>query len=78
MPTLALLSSMFTDKIRTLLLEFIKKKMRKIWELVIKDSCSVMPPMSGILKPFIHILTFLLTAFAKRWPSKERMEISHG
>jgi len=78
MPTPALLLSMFTDKIRTSLLVSIKKKMRKIWELVIKDSCSVMLLMNGILRLFIHTLTFLLTVFARRWLFKERVEKSHG
>jgi hypothetical protein len=69
---------MFMDKIKTLQLVFMDKRMKKIWVLVIKDSCLVMLPMSGILKHFIHILMFLLTVFAKRWPFKERMEIFHG
>jgi len=78
MPIPALLLSMFMDKIRTLLLESIKKRTRKIWELVIKDSCSVMLLMNGILKHFIHTLTSLLIVYARRWLSKERAEKSHG
>jgi len=62
----------------TLLLESIKKRTRKIWELVIKDSCSVMLLMNGILKPIIHTLTSLLIVYARRWLSKERAEKSHG
>jgi len=62
----------------TLLLESIKLRMRKIWELVIKDSCSVMLLMSGILKHYIHTLTSLLIVYARRWLSKERVEKSHG
>jgi len=61
-----------------LLLESIKKRTRKIWELVIKDSCSVMLLMNGILKHFIHTLTSLLIVYARRWLSKERAEKSHG
>jgi len=78
MPIPALLLSMFMVKIKTLLLESIKKRTRKIWELVIKDSCSVMLLMNGILKPFIHTLMSLLIVFARRWLFKERMEKSHG
>jgi hypothetical protein len=78
MPIPALLLSMFMDKMLTLLLESIKKRMRKIWELVIKDSCSVMLLMNGILKLFIHTLTSLLIVYARRWLSKERAEKSHG
>ena len=69
---------MFMDKTLTLLLVFIKKRRKKIWELVIKDLCLVMLLMNGILKHFIHIPMFLLTVFARRWPCKERMEKFHG
>jgi hypothetical protein len=74
----ALLLSMFMDKMLTLLLESIKKRTRKIWELVIKDSCSVMLLMNGILKPITHTLTSLLIVYARRWLNKERAEKSHG
>jgi hypothetical protein len=70
--------SMFMLKMLTLPVPCTRAKVKKIWEQVIKDSCSDMLLMSGILKPFIHTLTSLLIKFARRWLSKERMESPHG
>lgn len=69
---------MSTDKIKILLRVFMQIKAKKIWELVIKDLCLVMLQMNGTPLLFIHIPTFLLTNSARRWLSKERMDLSHG
>jgi hypothetical protein len=76
--TTAMSLSMFTHKMLILLQVYMEIKKKKIWELVIKDSCLDMPLMNGMIPYYIHTLMFFQIKFAKKWQYKERMVRSHG
>jgi hypothetical protein len=69
---------MYMGRAQKLLMECILTKVRKTWELEIRDSCLDMLQMNGIRKHYILTRMFFLALFAKKWPSKGKMDLFHG